>query len=119
MFKYFIEPPNDLCLYTPASNDLSFLEQTLPKKIGEKWRDGKCKTCSCEFIENKPTSQCTTKQCPKIQDHPDINDFVIEEFVFDYECCPVFQKTACRDGEFIYKVRRPYISFNFLKTYFI
>lgn len=92
-----------MCLVSDL-NANSTVESMTPKKIGEKWRDGKCTTCSCDIVNYKPMAQCMTKECPKIQDHPDVNDFVLEKVILPYECCPVYQKTACKDNNQVYKV---------------
>lgn len=106
---FLLVPPEDACLVSDLNKNSS-TENIVLKKIGEKWRDGKCTTCSCDIINYKPMSQCMTKECPKIHDHPDFNDFVLEEIVFPYECCSGFEKTACKDNNQVYKVSNQFYS---------
>lgn len=104
---FFLEPPKDLCLYyMDSSNDLNFSENLVAKKIGDIWEDGNCKTCTCDFKDGMPTPRCVMKDCLKMENHPDINDYVIEGNFLTYECCPNFERVACKDNGKVYQVRR-------------
>jgi len=76
------------------------------KQIGEEWKDGKCKTCVCENSYDSPKSNCLIMECPNMNEHPDVNDYVLEEILLDDKCCAIFERTACKDGNKTYNVRR-------------
>ncbi|XP_043601962.1 hemocytin isoform X2 [Bombus pyrosoma] len=100
---YKCVPPKDLCLYNVESESkIEMSEHIVAKKLGEKWMDGKCTSCICEFSETGPTPKCFTTECLKAVDHPDISDFVVEEVLVEDKCCPNFERTACKDGDEIY-----------------
>lgn len=87
-----------------SGGELNFMETLVAKKIGETWADGKCKTCTCELEQGIPTSKCTAKECFSIFDHPDFNDFVLEKVMLDSQCCPNFERVACKHAGHIYQV---------------
>lgn len=99
-------PPKDVCLYINNED-----QRVVTKKIGEEWKDGKCKTCVCENSNNGPEANCLLTECSSMSVHPDINDYVLEEIVLDDKCCPIFERTACRWKGEIYNVKT--------NTYFI
>lgn len=103
-------PPKDVCLYT--SNEDQGKQRVVTKKIGEEWKDGKCKTCVCESSNGDPKVNCLFTECSSMSVHPDINDYVLEEIFLDNKCCPIFERTACKWKGKIYKVRT-----NILYTY--
>jgi len=41
-----------------------------------------------------------------MNEHPDVNDYVLEEILLDDKCCPIFERTACKDGNKTYNVKR-------------
>lgn len=102
--SYDCEPPKDLCLYTMNSNDLE-IDNIIAMKIADNWKDGACKNCVCEqTADGQAKSNCVTTECPKIEGHPDINDFVLEESILIEQCCPNINRIACKEHETIYNV---------------
>jgi len=85
-----IVPPKDVCLY--INEDQS---KQITKKIGEEWKDGKCKTCLCENSDNGPKTNCLLTECSSMSAHPDINDYVLEEILLDNKCCPIQIVCVC------------------------
>jgi len=102
-FIFALVPPKDICLYT--NNEEQDKQQVIAKKIGEEWKDGKCKTCVCENSDNGPKTNCLSTECSSMSAHPDINDYVLEEILLDDKCCPIFERTACKWKGNIYNVR--------------
>ncbi|CAK9818181.1 SSPO [Anthophora quadrimaculata] len=102
---YKCVPPKDLCLYNiEYESKIEMSEKVVAKKIGEQWMDGKCTSCICELSEKGPKPKCFITECLRITDHPDISDFVVEEVLVEDKCCPIFERTACKDGENVHKV---------------
>ncbi|XP_071561739.1 hemocytin [Temnothorax nylanderi] len=97
---YECVPPKDVCLY----NEDQGKQQVIAKKIGEEWKDGKCKTCVCESSNDGPKANCLFTECSNMSVHPDIDDYVLEEIVLDDKCCPIFERTACKWKSKIYNV---------------
>lgn len=95
-------PPKDVCLYT--NNDQG-KQHVIVKQLGEEWKDGKCKTCVCENSYKDPKPNCLITECPNINDHSDLNDYILEEVVLDDKCCTIFVRTACKSKDKIYHVR--------------
>lgn len=103
--RYECEPPSDICIYDVGSeNELTTEKTTISKKIGEEWKDGLCKTCRCESSEIGPVAKCTRTVCPNVQNHFDINDYVLEEILLKDQCCPTYERLACKDGDGVYEV---------------
>ncbi|XP_066594945.1 hemocytin-like [Prorops nasuta] len=103
---YKCEPPRDICLYkTLMNSDLEYSEFVMPKKIGEEWREEKCKKCSCdEDNEFGVKINCITTDCISMDKHPDFNDFLLREIIVENECCPSFERISCKFGDSIYNV---------------
>ncbi|XP_031828807.2 hemolectin [Nomia melanderi] len=99
-------PPNDLCLYNITTDKkLELSEKVIARKIGEQWMEGACTSCTCELSdEGTPKPKCSTTKCLQVADHPDVFDFVVEEVYQKDECCPSFERSACKDGEQVYNV---------------
>ncbi|XP_058797462.1 hemocytin [Phymastichus coffea] len=103
--RIICEPPKDLCLYyMDSSNDLEFNENLVAKQIGDVWLDGLCKTCTCDFNDGVPTSKCVTKDCIKLENHPDANDYVLKSNALESQCCSSFERIACKDDNRVYQV---------------
>lgn len=98
-------PPNDVCLYTNNENQG---KKRVAKKIGEEWKDGKCKSCVCENSNDGPKINCLLTECPSMNTHPDVDDYVLKEVPLDDKCCPIFERTACKWKSKIYNVRTAY-----------
>ncbi|XP_043259225.1 hemocytin isoform X1 [Colletes gigas] len=97
--------PKDRCLYNiRADNKIETPEQTVAVQIGEQWMDDVCTSCTCELYNDGPRPKCSTMECLKAKDHPDVFDFVLEEVLMPTECCPHFERSACKDGEKVYNV---------------
>ncbi|KAL6266408.1 hypothetical protein P5V15_003260 [Pogonomyrmex californicus] len=94
--------PKDLCLYT--NNEGQGKQHVIAKQIGEEWKDGKCKTCVCENSDDGPKTNCLFTECPSVNTHPDVDDYVLEEKILDDKCCPIFERTACKWKDKIYNV---------------
>ncbi|XP_014469310.1 PREDICTED: hemocytin isoform X2 [Dinoponera quadriceps] len=95
-------PPKDICLYTNDEDRSG--QHVIAKKIGEEWKDGKCKTCVCENSHDGPQPNCVITECPSAHEHLDVNDYVLKEILLDDKCCPIFERSACKDGDKIYTV---------------
>ncbi|EFN85665.1 Hemocytin [Harpegnathos saltator] len=104
--SYECVPPRDICLYTSDEDRRSHEDGTnvTARKIGEEWKDGKCKTCICENLYDGPKSNCMITECPSMYEHPDANDYVWKEILLDDKCCPVFERSACKDEDKIYNI---------------
>lgn len=100
--NYDCVPPKDVCLYT--SNEDQGISQVVTKKVGEKWKDGKCKTCVCEISNDSPKANCLFMECSNMSAHPDVDDYVLEERILDDKCCPIFERIACKWKDKIYNV---------------
>ncbi|XP_011303247.1 hemocytin [Fopius arisanus] len=101
-------PPDDLCLYSMISdNDTELVNDgnttIIPKKIGEVWTEGLCSECTCEFNHGTPQSHCTTKSCDKPETHPDHDDYILALLEIG-ECCPQYQRIACKAGQMVYEI---------------
>lgn len=96
--------PKDICLYTNDEDRSG--QHVIAKKIGEEWEDGKCKTCICENSQDGPKPNCVTTECPSMHEHPDINDYILKKIPLDDKCCPIFERSACKDGDKVYDVRK-------------
>ncbi|XP_070162344.1 hemocytin isoform X2 [Polyergus mexicanus] len=99
---YECVPPKDICLYT--NDEDQSRQHVIAKQIGEEWKDGKCKTCLCENSLDGPKANCLITECPNMNAHPDIEDYVLEEILLDDKCCPIYERTACRWKNKIYNV---------------
>ncbi|XP_053978189.1 hemocytin [Hylaeus volcanicus] len=97
--------PKDLCLYNIRSDTkIELSEQVVVKKLGEQWMDDKCTSCVCEPSDEGAKPKCSTMECLKAEDHPDIFDFVVEEVPVEDKCCPNFERSACKDKGETYNV---------------
>lgn len=98
-------PSKNVCFYNIESEtNIEMVEHTVPKELGEQWMDGKCTSCICESSEEGPKPKCSVTKCLGVIDHPDISDYVIEEVFIEDQCCPNFERTACKDEDKIYNV---------------
>lgn len=95
--------PKDICLYT--NDEDQGRQHVIAKQVGEEWKDGACKTCVCEDSHDGPKSNCLIAECPSMSTHSDINDYILKEISSDDQCCPTFERTACKDGDKTYNVR--------------
>lgn len=109
-------PPKNICLYINTEGQDT--QHVMAKQIGEEWKDGKCKTCVCENSHDGPKPNCLVTECPNINEHPDINDYVLEEILLGDKCCPIFERTACKDDSKTYNVRRSLFTL-FITTIFL
>lgn len=103
-------PPKDICLYTNDEDQTR--QRVIVKQIGEEWKDGKCKTCLCENSHDGPKANCLITECPSMNAHPDVEDYVLEEILLDDKCCPIFERTACRWKDKVYNVRQSILTFS-------
>lgn len=102
--SYKCAPRKDLCLYNNGSNSgIEMSEHVVAKSVGEQWMNDRCTSCVCEPSDEGAKPKCTTMECLKAVDHPDISDFVVEEVVLQDKCCPSFERSACKDGEKVYE----------------
>lgn len=99
---FALVPPKDLCLYTSGEDQE---QRVIAKQIGEEWKDGKCKTCVCENSHERPMPNCLIMECPSMNVHSDVHDYVLKEVLLDDRCCPIFERIACKDEDKTYNVR--------------
>ncbi|KAJ8683257.1 hypothetical protein QAD02_019049 [Eretmocerus hayati] len=104
--KIVCEAPSNLCLISSSLDHNVIEEQTLAKKIGETWEEGKCKTCVCTDRGNGslPLPICSIKECLSSADHPDSRDYVLKTIESKEQCCPIFERVACKEEDKIYQV---------------
>ena len=102
--SYKCAPRQNLCLYNNGSNSgIEMSEHVVAKSVGEQWMNDRCTSCICELSDGGAKPKCTTMECLKAADHPDVSDFVVEEVVLRDKCCPVFERSACKDGGEVYQ----------------
>ncbi|XP_063975011.1 hemocytin [Diachasmimorpha longicaudata] len=101
------QPPKNLCLYMKNPDNSTGVkdEKTIiiPKKIGEVWSEGLCRTCACDQTQGSPQYHCTTTLCDDEVVHPDYHDFVLREKDIG-ECCPQFERIACKENDAVHEI---------------
>ncbi|XP_014235981.1 hemocytin [Trichogramma pretiosum] len=85
------EPPKDLCLLTKDDQVHS------AKKIGERWQVDSCESCVCELDhEGAPRIACSKQSCLTELSHPDAEEYALRPVRLDQQCCPDFERVACK-----------------------
>lgn len=102
-WSIILVPPKDICLYTNTQDQSN--QRVIAKQIGEEWKDGKCKTCLCENSYDGPKANCLIIECPSMDTHSDMQNYVLEEILLDDKCCPIFERIACKWKDKIYNVK--------------
>jgi hypothetical protein len=108
------EPPKDICLYEyhfisdvsggerPRSTEDIFIS---PKEPGSHWNDGPCRTCTCEkTAAGGPHSVCKVQNCFDLLTEQETTNYEMEKVPVPNQCCPSIVRTACKDGDTVYKV---------------
>lgn len=80
---------------------------------GSHWNDGPCRTCTCEkTAAGGPHSVCKVQNCFDLLTEQETTNYEMEKVPVPNQCCPSIVRTACKDGDTVYKVHTSSLSFN-------
>ncbi|XP_071447163.1 hemocytin-like [Hetaerina americana] len=103
---------------------------TSVRKVGETWEDGPCRECMCIEMGQRWTksakggssrgakgakghfkapkkvlkTSCSSSICPSLEEHPDAEEYHLEQIPVPGKCCPDIVRKACQDEGKIYQV---------------
>jgi hypothetical protein len=85
---------------------------------GSHWDDGPCRTCICEGnAAGGYHPVCKVQTCPDLLNEKEATEYELQNVPVPNQCCPSIVRTACKEGNTIYKVQTSGSSFNTFLTF--